>query len=88
VLPINNDFNIYARLKGKENRIVSLNSKLKKLADIQKITFINLFPLYEDNDGKLQKEITADGLHLLPEAYGKWVEKIRTIVTDNKKGTF
>jgi len=87
-LPINNDFNVYARLKGKESRIVSLNSKLKKFADSQKITFINLFPLYEDNDGKLQKEITADGLHLLPEAYGKWVEKIRTIVTDNKKGTF
>ena len=88
VLPINNDFNIYARLKGKESRIVSLNSKLKKLADTQKITFINLYPLYIDKDGKLQKEITADGLHLFPEAYSKWVEKISTFVTDNNKDTF
>jgi len=75
-------------LKGKESRIVSLNSKLKKLADTQKITFINLYPLYIDKDGKLQKEITADGLHLFPEAYSKWVEKISTFVTDNNKDTF
>ena len=37
---------------------------------------------------KSEKEITADGLHLFPEAYSKWVEKISTFVTDNNKDTF
>lgn len=76
--PINNSFARYKRLIGKEKKIIELNKALKKLADQEKIVFINNYPIYLDSDGiTLKAEYTNDGLHLKPEAYKLWADAIR-----------
>ncbi|HBG42331.1 MAG TPA: hypothetical protein DDW85_13140 [Porphyromonadaceae bacterium] len=85
VLPVNNDFARYSRLKGKEERILSLNRKLKALADAENIPFINLFSYFADASGKLIASYTGDGLHLTPEAYALWTNIIRSKVVQETK---
>ncbi|MGL4208134.1 MAG: GDSL-type esterase/lipase family protein [Candidatus Adiutrix sp.] len=57
-----------------------LNEQLKTLADENKLTFINLFPLLADEDLQLQPDFTTDGLHLSPAAYKVWEEAIRPFI--------
>lgn len=81
VFPINNTFGRYKRLIGKEKKTLELNKALKKLASQEKITFIDNYDLFLDDDQKtLKAEYTTDGLHLKPEAYLKWAEKIQRYV--------
>lgn len=80
-LPINNSFARYKRLFGKEQKIIELNKALKKLAQQEKITFIDNYPLYLDADGKtLKAEYTSDGLHLKADFYKFWADNIRKYV--------
>lgn len=76
--PINNSFARYKRLIGKEGKIVELNKALKKLADQEKIVFINNYPIYLDANGTtLKAEYTNDGLHLKADAYKLWANNLR-----------
>lgn len=80
VLPINNNFAQYKRLKGKEAQIPALNAQLRALAEAENVTFINLTPYLSDSEGRLKKEYTGDGLHLKPEVYWSWSNIIRRFV--------
>ena len=80
LLPINNDFGRYKRLIGKEKQIVKLNKELKKLASKEKIIFVNINPLYMDDQGKLDAQHTNDGLHLTENAYSIWVGELQKYI--------
>jgi len=73
VLPV-----IDGRIPGYENRnIDALNPELEKLASEKKIPYINLNPLFKDENGQLRQEFTEDGLHLKGNAYRLWYEQIK-----------
>ena len=59
--------------------IVDFNAKLVKLAEEKGVTFVNLYPLYELN-GEMDPELTADGIHLTPEAYDLWAAEIEQYI--------
>lgn len=80
VLPINNDFAQYKRLKDKEAQIPALNAQLRALAEAENVTFLNLTPYFSDSEGRLKKEYTGDGLHLKPEVYWSWSNIIHRFV--------
>jgi len=69
LLPVNDT---YVPLKGKTSHILSVNSKLKELAAIEKITLIDLYPNFLDGTGMLDPKYTFDGLHLNELGYIKW----------------
>ena len=39
-------------------------------------SYIDLYSLYVDENNELPKEYTDDGIHLLPQYYNIWKEKI------------
>ena len=82
LLPINNSFNRYKKLLGKEKQIKELNNKLKKLCKKEKITFINLYPLFLSSQQVLDPVYTTDGLHLNEKGYSIWTAKIRKLVEE------
>ncbi len=78
LLPINESFGRYKKLAGKTDMIPNINSKLEKIAKENKVTFINLFPLFANKEGKvLRSELTADGLHLNENGYKIWVKELK-----------
>lgn len=83
VMPINNDFNRYKFLIGKENLIPELNKELKMLAEDNSCVYIDIFPELADPDtGKLKESFTPDGLHLSGPAYRVWSDILLPYLTD------
>lgn len=73
-LPVNNDFKRYKNLIGTEQVLLDYNKALRRIADERHLTFIDTFPTFADAAGKLDPEVTNDGLHLTGRGYLRWRE--------------
>lgn len=71
LLPVNNTFTDRAHF-NKDEHIHFINEGLKKLGRAEKITIIDIHPLFLDADKRLEKLYTYDGLHLNAAGYVKW----------------
>lgn len=81
VLPVNED--IPHRLGHANNDdVIRLNAELKKLCAQYRIKFIDLFPLFENEQNKLKEEFTYDGLHPNGKGYLLWKSAIEKYVSD------
>ena len=72
MLPFNNDVRLWKLLKGREQVVVDGNKGLKSMCQRLGVTFINLYPLFVGENGKMKPEYTNDGLHLMGGAYLIW----------------
>lgn len=83
VLPINESFKRYKLLKGKTCVFPEINTLLKRLAKEKRVTFINLFPLFAEEDRPVMKaEYTHDGLHLKKAQYKRWAKAIKKYIKE------
>ena len=76
MLPFNNDVRMWKNLKDREQVVIDGNAALEEVARRQGVTWINLYPLFVDENGKLKAELTNDGLHLLGPGYLIWRDAI------------
>ena len=76
LLPFNNDVREWKLLKGREHVVVEANALLKQVAHRQGVTWINLYPLFVDDQGRLRADLTNDGLHLMGKGYLIWRDAI------------
>ncbi len=76
MLPFNTDVQMWKLLKGREQVVIDGNRAMEQVAKRQGVTWINLYPLFVDNEGKLRRELTNDGLHLLGPGYLIWRDAI------------
>lgn len=82
LLPVNQSFERFRKLDGKEQVIRDINAKLPAIAEREGATFINLYPLLADERGNLGSEYTNDGLHLLAPAYLVWRDAIMPYINE------
>ncbi|RZL32040.1 MAG: sialate O-acetylesterase [Pedobacter sp.] len=73
LLPVNASFAKFKNHYGKDDHILYINSKIKKLA-AKNVTIIDLYQQFLDKDNHLRAELTKDGLHLIPEGYQVWAK--------------
>ena len=72
ILPVNNkDF----KVSCDNNQIKSCNDRIKRIAEVFGLSFLDLYSLYED-EGQLPLMYTKDGIHLIPRAYDRWYHEI------------
>lgn len=72
MLPFNNDVRLWKLLKGREQVVVDGNKGLESMCQRLGVTFINLYPFFVGENGKMKPEYTNDGLHLMGGAYLIW----------------
>lgn len=73
VLPISKD----RESKNCSNEVIEeFNGKLQLLVNDYGFTYVDIHSLYLNDQGAMDDKLTRDGLHLYPEAYGRWAEKI------------
>jgi len=72
LLPTNNDFNNFPKHQNKTEVVLAVNEGLKALAKSEQTQLIDLYETFLDNTGKLDKQYTNDGLHLLGVGYQHW----------------
>jgi lysophospholipase L1-like esterase len=77
IFPVNNDFEVFATWHGSKGKeIVATNELLKHLCTLKGITFVDVFSKLVDKNGKLNKEYTNDGVHLMGIGYLIWKKAI------------
>lgn len=83
IMPINNDFKRYKNLIGREHVITELNLRLQAISQKNGAVYIDLWDsLADKKTGKLRKEFTNDGLHLLGKGYQAWAKAISDYVNE------
>jgi lysophospholipase L1-like esterase len=81
VLPVNE--NIPHRLgHAKNSDVMKLNAKLRGLCAQYGIKFIDLFPLFANEQNMLKEEFTFDGLHPNGKGYLVWKSAIEKYVSE------
>lgn len=65
-------------LELSNERIYQLNRRLAAIAQQKKVAFLDLQPLFTDNEGFLRPELTTDGLHLSQQGYLVWRSALQT----------
>lgn len=75
MLPVNNeDYSISCN----NCQIIACNTEIISLVKMYNLRFIDLYAVYE-RDGKLQKDMTVDGIHLKRRAYNKWFSELKKV---------
>lgn len=85
MLPFNTDVQMWKLLKDREQVVIDGNRAMEEACKRQGVTWINLYPLFVDKNGKLREDLTNDGLHLLGPGYLIWRDAIQQYVKPNKK---
>ncbi|MGB4816553.1 MAG: family 20 glycosylhydrolase [Ferruginibacter sp.] len=85
ILPVNNVFGKFNGHTGNGEKINFVNERLKENADSASYTFIDLYTVFKDEQGRLKVEFTNDGLHLKGEAYLLWKHLLYPYVYDLQK---
>lgn len=80
MLPFNNDVRLWKLLKGREQVVVDGNKGLESMCQRLGVTFINLYPLFVGENGKMKPEYTNDGLHLMGGAYLIWRDALLSYI--------
>ncbi len=80
MLPFNNEVRLWKYLKDREQVVVDGNRALEQVARRQGVTWINLYPLFVDDNDRLRAEYTNDGLHLMGPAYLIWRDAIKPYI--------
>ncbi|MEM6423813.1 MAG: GDSL-type esterase/lipase family protein [Cyanobacteria bacterium P01_D01_bin.128] len=57
-------------------RIRTLNGAIEQIAAEAEATYLNLYPLFADSQGRLRTDFTTDGLHLNAQGYSLWQRAI------------
>ncbi|MDR1552514.1 MAG: GDSL-type esterase/lipase family protein [Prevotellaceae bacterium] len=77
IFPVNSDFEKYAKSHGSKGKeIIETNELLKQLCTQKNITFIDVYSKLADENGKLNRAYTNDGLHLMGSGYLVWKKVI------------
>ena len=77
LLPVNNGFTQFKNHYNKDQHILWLNEEIKALGKQENINVIDLYPHFLDNEKKLDKKYTLDGLHLNAEGYKVWAALLK-----------
>lgn len=77
LLPVNNEFTQFKNHYNKDEHISFLNSQIKRLGGLKNVTIIDLHPHFLDDEGRLRKEYTMDGLHLNGAGYKQWLNVLK-----------
>jgi lysophospholipase L1-like esterase len=67
-------------------QIFKLNQKLATMAKEEQVLFLNLNPLFSNNEGMLRSDLTTDGLHLSPAGYLVWSTAFQTFSQTQLRG--
>ncbi len=76
MLPFNTDVQMWKLLKDREQVVIDGNRAMEEVCKRQGVTWINLYPLFVDKNGKLRADLTNDGLHLLGPGYLIWRDAV------------
>lgn len=77
VLPVTPQYGKFDGHTSRWQLVPEINRKVRRLAQEEKVTYIDLFSHFADAEGKMKPEYTNDGLHLKGNGYLLWKEVVQ-----------
>jgi lysophospholipase L1-like esterase len=77
LLPLNPSYPRFPQHYDKGDHVISVNKLISQLAIDENVSLINLYPLFLDNQGRMDAKYTYDGLHLNTEGYKLWASFLK-----------
>jgi lysophospholipase L1-like esterase len=77
ILPLNPQYPKFPQHYDKANHVIRVNQLLYALAIAENVSFINLYPVFLDNQQRMDARYTTDGLHLNSEGYKVWAKFLK-----------
>jgi lysophospholipase L1-like esterase len=74
ILPTNNDFTEFKRHQNKMEHVIFINAALENYCKEIGLVYVDLYTAFLDDNKKLDKKYTYDGLHINGYGYMKWKE--------------
>lgn len=79
ILPLNPQYPGFPQHYDKQDRVVKTNRLLHEAANATGANFIDLFPVFSNDNDQLDISLTTDGLHLNKEGYERWAAYLRSL---------
>lgn len=80
ILPVNPCYGKFSGHTSQWERIPGLNRRIASIAKSEGAKYIDLFSKFADVEGKMNKNYSNDGLHLLGEGYKVWKSAIQKYI--------
>lgn len=77
VLPVTPQYGKFDGHTSRWQLVPEINRRVHRLAQEEKVTYIDLFSHFADAEGKMKPEYTNDGLHLKGNGYLLWKEVVQ-----------
>lgn len=77
ITPVNSTYEKYAAFASTAKKVKAANKKLQKLAKKMKVTWIDAYATFADENGDLKAEYTNDGFKLMGRGYAAWGELLK-----------
>jgi lysophospholipase L1-like esterase len=71
---------VLPRERERADWIKQVNIHVRQFAPTVKAEFLDLWPVFAEEDGELRGEYTPDRLHLNEDGYSAWAEHLRPII--------
>ncbi|MEJ8843325.1 GDSL-type esterase/lipase family protein [Lacibacter sp. H375] len=84
ILPVNDVYGKFAGHTKNGEKIKAANELLKSNATAHNYQYIDLYSAFVDENGKLKKELSNDGLHLMGNAYLLWKQIVYPYIYKRK----
>ena len=78
VLPTNDHYGLFGGHTARWKDIPVTNELLRRVAEEEGVTYIDLFSLFADEDGKMNINYSNDGLHLTGKGYMVWCDAVKS----------
>ena len=80
ILPMHDAMQGYIDLNKNTEIIISINSKIKLLAEERSYQYMDLFSLVKDEDNHLIKAYSDDGIHLNDAGFRVWTDLVKPVL--------
>ena len=77
VLPVNDHYGMFESHTARWKDIPVINDLLQQIAKEEDVTYIDLFSLFTNAEGKMNIEYSNDGLHLTGKGYEVWRDAVK-----------
>lgn len=77
ITPVNSTYEKYAAFAGSAKKVKAANNRLQKLAKKLKVTWIDAYDTFANENGDLKAEYTNDGFKLMGKGYKAWGELLK-----------
>jgi len=71
---------VLPRERERADWIRDVNIHVRQFAPTVKAEFLDLWPLFAEEDGELREELTPDRLHLTDVGYAAWIGELRALL--------